>query len=74
MPFTSYSIHGLPSTSGRQTARRGPIKNTSAPYKSGKGKLGKKLARRTSRRLGREDILKNPKINPLAFKVPGSMR
>ncbi len=51
-----------------------PLKNTCKPHK-GKGKLAKKQAWLSARRLAHSVTLKTlpPNVNPAAFKTPGSM-
>lgn len=50
-----------------------PKTNTSRPYKSAKGKLGKHQKRLGNRRSAHSATIRNVK-QPLAFKTPGSMK
>lgn len=50
----------------------GEKKDTSKPHKGG-GKLAKKQARLSTRRLAHSATLKTPGIKPEGFKTPGSM-
>ncbi len=67
----SISIHPR-CVKGRQVHEK---RNTCRPYKSGKGKLGKKMKRLSRRRLEHSLTLKMLPANAqLGFKTPGSMK
>lgn len=52
--------------------RRFPLECTSKPHKGG-GKLARKMANLNRRQMARDATIKASRVEPGAFKMPGSM-
>ena len=65
----SISIH--PGVIGGR--RQHPLMSNTKPVKKKNGKLAKKLKWLNARQIDREQTIKQPRVNAVAFKPPGSM-